>query len=44
VEWKYAPQPVLKEFGAIAKTFAPAWDGQFTDDLAQKWQSTVAAS
>jgi putative spermidine/putrescine transport system substrate-binding protein len=43
VEWKYAPEPVLKEFGPIAKTYAPAWDAQFTDDLAQKWQSNVAA-
>lgn len=43
VEWKYAPEPVLKEFGPIATTYAPAWDAQFTDDLAQKWQSTVAA-
>jgi putative spermidine/putrescine transport system substrate-binding protein len=44
VEWKYAPEPVLQEFGPIAKTYAPAWDAQYTDDLAQKWQNAVAAS
>jgi putative spermidine/putrescine transport system substrate-binding protein len=43
VEWKYAQESVLKEFGAIAKNYAPAWDAQFTDDLAQKWQNNVAA-
>jgi putative spermidine/putrescine transport system substrate-binding protein len=44
VEWKYAPIPVLSEFGPIAKSYGPAWDGQYTDDLAQKWQSTVAGA
>lgn len=43
VEWKYAPEKVLKEFGPIAKNYGPAWDAQYTDDLAQKWQSSVAA-
>ena len=43
VEWQYAPEQVLKEFGSIVKTWGPAWDAQYTDDLAAKWQSSVAA-
>jgi putative spermidine/putrescine transport system substrate-binding protein len=44
VEWKYAPSYARAKFGPIATTYAPAWAAQFTNDLSQKWQSTVAAS
>jgi putative spermidine/putrescine transport system substrate-binding protein len=44
VEPKYAPAQVKEEFGAIENSYAPAWDGQFTDDLASLWQSKVAAA
>jgi putative spermidine/putrescine transport system substrate-binding protein len=43
VQWKYAPAAVRKEFGPIAKSYAPAWASQFTNDLSQKWQDNVAA-
>jgi len=43
-EWKYAPKSVQKEFKGLASTYAPAWASQYTADLSQKWQNSVAAA